>query len=822
MIALHIYAEDLYSFESLDLDLSKYQEGVTAILGKNLDMNSDNGAGKSAIIRILYYALYGKDLKGSSVDKIIRRNSKGGSLVIFTFKDGENIFKIQRYRGYKKESKFKNGEGKPISGTGVDFFINNNSFSIEKDPKKTESIIQSRIKTSDDMFKNSVLTEQKRKYNFLESEDSKKKEILIELLSLDYYEMAQKFVKDDLDAIETSINNTLSKLELYRNQLDKKDNELKELKEKSTKFEEDSTTSVRNLEKDITELTSQLPILQQEYLDIKDNKKDINELTESLVILEKENKSNKEAIDNEHLIIKKESEFKNNITNSKNQIEELKKENIELAEKIIKLENDLGSFTAFIDYSDKILELKNILEKNTSRVKQLELDLSKKESINKKKNNGETLKEENEKNIKILLKDIQDIKHNMSCSECLRPFEEGESKSFDDLLLKKNSELDAKNKENEVIKKQLEEISAILQKLDKLNNDYLKLLEENKNNTNLLNDLLLKNEKQEAEKKSKELLNTQIVNNKNKIENNLILIKSLEEKIIKNEKNITSLDDIKNELKEIKIKYDENNEKINGLKSKINNIQSINQNIDLKLQILTNTQKILSEKELLLKNYKEYKNPYISLESKCINEIGELNNEINRLNKKTTELYDEKSLLLFWKNGFSKTGIISFITEDVIKFLNSKIKEYLDFLSDGTLSLEFSPESKLQKGSISNKIETKMWINGEESLESLNSGGELQRFILAVDLALSDMVESRSPVNFNLKFLDEPFDGIDSSGQIKALMLFKKMAESRNGFFVISHDKDMQNFCDNAIYVIKKNDISKIVDKETYLSYNEI
>ena len=220
--------------------------------------------------------------------------------------------------------------------------------------------------------------------------------------------------------------------------------------------------------------------------------------------------------------------------------------------------------------------------------------------------------------------------------------------------------------------------------------------------------------------------------------------------------------------------------------------------------------------------YKEYKNPYISLENKCINEISELNTELARLNTKLTDLNEEKLLLNFWKSGFSKTGIISFITEDVIKFLNSKIKEYLDFLSDGTLSLEFSPESKLQKGSISNKIETKMWINGEESLEALNSGGELQRFILAVDLALSDMVESRSPVNFNIKFLDEPFDGIDSSGQIKALMLFKKMADLRNGFFVISHDKDMQNFCDNAIYVIKKNDISKIVDKETYLSYNEI
>jgi exonuclease SbcC len=822
MIAMHLYAEDLYSFENLELDFSKFHTGVTAILGKNIDMNSDNGAGKSAIIRIIYYALYGKDLKGASVDKIIRRNSKGGSLVIFTFKDGDNIFKIQRYRGYKKESSFKNGEGKPISGTGVDFFINNNSFSIEKDPKKTESIIQSRIKTSDDMFKNSVLTEQKRKYNFLESEDSKKKEILIELLSLDYYELAQKFVKDDIEAMDVSFNNTSNKIDLYKNQLGKKNNELKELNEKLKKYEEDASNSITTLEIDINNLKNQLPLLQKEYLEIKDNKKSISELKDSLQLLENENQKNKDAILNEKIIIQKESEFKNNIENSKKQIEDILKENIELNNNNKRLKKEFDLFENFIDYSETILQLKRNIDKNLIKIKQFETDLNKKESINKKKANGETIKSENQKIINNLIKDIEEIKHNMACSECLRPFIEGQSKSFDDLLIKKNSEIESKNKENEIINKQLDDINNILQKLEKINTEYLKIIDENKKYNETLNEFLLKNEKQEAEKKSKELINNQININKTKINNNSILIKSLEDKIIKNEKNINELDDIKTELKKIKTNYEELSEKINNLKTQISNIQSTNQNIDLKNQILTNTEKSLNEKKSLLKNYKEYKNPYISLENKCINEISELNTELVRLNTKLTDLNEEKLLLNFWKSGFSKTGIISFITEDVIKFLNSKIKEYLDFLSDGTLSLEFSPESKLQKGSISNKIETKMWINGEESLEALNSGGELQRFILAVDLALSDMVESRSPVNFNIKFLDEPFDGIDSSGQIKALMLFKKMADLRNGFFVISHDKDMQNFCDNAIYVIKKNDISKIVDKETYLSYNEI
>lgn len=68
-----------------------------------------------------------------------------------------------------------------------------------------------------------------------------------------------------------------------------------------------------------------------------------------------------------------------------------------------------------------------------------------------------------------------------------------------------------------------------------------------------------------------------------------------------------------------------------------------------------------------------------------------------------------------------------------------------------------------------------------------------------------------------MKFLDEPFEGIDTNGQIKALALFNKLSQSRNGFFIISHDKEMQAFCDNTIYIVKENGVSRLVDKETFM-----
>jgi ABC-type Mn2+/Zn2+ transport system ATPase subunit len=69
----------------------------------------------------------------------------------------------------------------------------------------------------------------------------------------------------------------------------------------------------------------------------------------------------------------------------------------------------------------------------------------------------------------------------------------------------------------------------------------------------------------------------------------------------------------------------------------------------------------------------------------------------------------------------------------------------------------------------------------------------------------------------NIKFLDEPFNGIDSSGQIQCFRLFNRIAQTKE-LYVISHDESFQQLCPNAIYLIKKNGGSKIVDRAEFES----
>ena len=91
---------------------------------------------------------------------------------------------------------------------------------------------------------------------------------------------------------------------------------------------------------------------------------------------------------------------------------------------------------------------------------------------------------------------------------------------------------------------------------------------------------------------------------------------------------------------------------------------------------------------------------------------------------------------------------------------------------------------------------------------------------MAVDLALTEIAESRSGIKLNLKFLDEPFNGIDANGQQKSLALFSKLAQKKDGFYIISHEEKFQNMCQNQIYILKKNGVSQIVSREDYESVN--
>ena len=237
----------------------------------------------------------------------------------------------------------------------------------------------------------------------------------------------------------------------------------------------------------------------------------------------------------------------------------------------------------------------------------------------------------------------------------------------------------------------------------------------------------------------------------------------------------------------------------------------------------TNIEPEVNAKEIMIESLhgqmaeeKARTNPYKETIEAILTKLSELTFVRDQNKKVISTLEEELKYLNFWKAAFSPLGIRSFIFDEVIDLLNQKVQSNLNDLFEGAISVVFESESKNSKGTVSNKISTRFYLTGKETTFGLLSGGEQQRAVLAVNLALTEIAESYSGTAMNIKFLDEPFEGIDSNGQIQCFRLFSRLAQNKDGFYVISHDQSFQELCPNAIYIVKKNGESKIVTRAEF------
>jgi len=75
MILKRLRAKNFYSFKTLDLDLSKFKN-IVYVKGLNRDSGGSNGSGKSSIIEMITFALFGKTIRKSTEDAIINCDTK--------------------------------------------------------------------------------------------------------------------------------------------------------------------------------------------------------------------------------------------------------------------------------------------------------------------------------------------------------------------------------------------------------------------------------------------------------------------------------------------------------------------------------------------------------------------------------------------------------------------------------------------------------------------------------------------------------------------------------------------------------------------------
>lgn len=259
-------------------------------------------------------------------------------------------------------------------------------------------------------------------------------------------------------------------------------------------------------------------------------------------------------------------------------------------------------------------------------------------------------------------------------------------------------------------------------------------------------------------------------------------------------------------LVEEKDKYDQSLQKAQeAYYEQSSAVKTQKSSISQRKQSIKRTEQDISE---LSKNnpYGEILAKYTAEKSKCEKEVQETKSGIQ-------SKLDEQDCLKFWEQAYSNQGIKSYILDDITPFLNRRVNKYLSKLTSGHIEVKFNTQTTLKSGETREKfsIDISNQDGGQEY--SANSGGERKRIDLSINLALQDLVASRSNKRINIAIFDEVFDALDEIGVEKVIELLQELSSEKSTILVVSHNQHLQSYFTNVVTVVKKDGFSTLSDE---------
>jgi len=168
----------------------------------------------------------------------------------------------------------------------------------------------------------------------------------------------------------------------------------------------------------------------------------------------------------------------------------------------------------------------------------------------------------------------------------------------------------------------------------------------------------------------------------------------------------------------------------------------------------------------------------------------------------------QKPYLAFWEKGFSTSGVRSLLLDDVVTYLNSRMNHHSRNISDGEISIQLSPQTKLKSGDTREKMSVNASTGGAGYKSA--SGGQQRRMDLAVHFALSDLTSTVTGHRVNLLICDEVLDCIDETGTDAILSILEEKTKLGMTVFLIDHTDAVKNNVNNVLVVSQVNGLSTV------------
>ena len=691
-----------------------------------------NGVGKTMALDAILFTLYGITSRGMRGDDVVNNTVGRNCKTWVKFTSDSTQYIVTRYHKYTR--------------LGNTVILNVGGVDTKKGHKEVLPEIE-RILTPRKTFTNTLMFGQQIKDFFTDLTDSDKKEIFRQILNLIKYVLYYAATNDKLkkvieDYAEVAkgesvkhevLRYTQDQIEiLIKQQTDfenEKANQIKELQsmiEKNLnltiawndKLDDETVLGNRNLDilvKRTSEVESQISQIgqkQESTFQNLENQKDLK-------LQEFAGKAQKELSEISAEMDETKEELRKEESALRDQLEEFIKFNqdqrLELENAIVKFESDASA------HGERADELyKNVIDADIATCPTCDTELT-------------------ENKIKEISKKIE--KHHdaiQSANESAARVEINAKKLRSHLA----EHSDKVNKQRDLIRNKIEVINLDLKKktteLDiRLNEAQEKVLK--------------------AYQRSTELLNTEFVSDKARLDSELT------------------------ELQEEKRQIDERQKKIDEIQDALKNLKTERDTLKVQFDIESNRE--YDETQLTTHRRQE-----VALQS----QILELINQRERLIK-------SKDKYEFWKEAYSPSGIPSMLIDEAIPFMNKKIAEYLDKLTNGRYVVSFDTLAATKAGEFRDKIS----VNVLDTFTRANSrvqlsGGQTRIIDIATILTLGDLQSNIQNMKINILVFDEIFDSLDDENIMQVSKVLNKLKIGKS-IYLISHRHEDQLEADEVL-----------------------
>ncbi len=205
-----------------------------------------------------------------------------------------------------------------------------------------------------------------------------------------------------------------------------------------------------------------------------------------------------------------------------------------------------------------------------------------------------------------------------------------------------------------------------------------------------------------------------------------------------------------------------------------------------------------------------------------IEERGELKNKLARCDElqedkrryaaEYQEAGDERAIYEELAYAFGKKGIQAMIIENVIPEVEEEANALLHRMTDGRMSVQMETQKDAKSGksvieTLEIRVADEVGVRGYE----MYSGGEAFRVNFAVRIALSKLLARRAGTQLQTLVIDEGFGSQDGQGREKLVSAIRSIQDDFEKILVITHIEELKDEFPTRINIIKTGAGSKIV-----------